>query len=196
MKNFNECINEVRSRIENLDNGYKTSQEQRCRRLSDVMNNPDNNIIPIYAETPENISEEMIERLNMYLEAGVHNVGPLAIDVEIEKALSFKDTYGKLDYIRGRLTDIKTEIQRAYNTVLFMLGYDCIKASTLGFEPLRALTMTAVISEFLHELFTMADAWPREELHFVYGDDKSKLIYLPDINGVMDMILDAYEAKH
>lgn len=65
------------------------------------------------------------------------------------------------------------------------------------FRTASFLTIRAVINEFLHELFDMADAMPRDDMHFIIDtDDMSKQIYLPDINGVMDMILDAYKAKH
>ena len=197
MKDFNERVNEVRSRIENLDNDYTTNQEQKYQCLREIMNNLDKGTNQIYLKTHETINEEMIEELNMLLENGIHRIGHLATDVEIERILSFEDTYGRLDPIKDQISNIKTEIQRAYTTVLFFLGYDCIQASDLGFEQIRALTIRAVMNEFTNELFAMADALPRDEMHFITDtDDRRKQIYLSDINGVMGMILDAYKSKH
>lgn len=197
MKNFNECVDKVRGRIDNLNNGYTTSQEQRLQCLSEIMKNTDERSHQIYLKSNISIDESIVDELMRLLEIGIQNIGHLATDVEIEKILSFEDTYSRLDPLKDQISNIRTEIQRAYTTVLFMLGYDCIQASILGLEQLRSLTIRAVINEFLHELFDMADAMPRDDMHFIIDtDDMSKQIYLPDINGVMDMILDAYKAKH
>ena len=198
MKNFNECIDKVRGRIDNLDNGYTTSQEQRLQCLSEIMKNTDERSHQIYLKSNISIDESIVDELKKLLEIGIQNIGHLATDVEIEKILSFEDTYSRLDPLKDQISNIRTEIQRAYTTVLFMLGYDCIQASILGLEQLRSLTIRAVINEFLHELFDMADAMPRDDMHFIFDtdDDKRKQIYLPDINGVMGMILDAYKSKH
>lgn len=194
---LNDCVNNIYLHISQLGESYRTSEEFRKEKLRGLIKKSEYaKELIMHNKSDIDLDDANLKNLEEFLTNGIDIHGHLLSDFELDYILSLRDSNRKINIFSKQIQKVRSQIEKAYLTVLFMIGYDSVEASKMSFIKIRALTISGVMSEFLCELIELSDAVTNHkcEAYFeveVSGDIKK--VYLDDIGGIIHVMIESWQ---
>ncbi|SHL45351.1 hypothetical protein SAMN02745136_04939 [Anaerocolumna jejuensis DSM 15929] len=194
---LNNCVNNIYQHISQLGESYRTSAEFRKEKLRElVKKNEYAKELIIYYKSDEELNDANLIKLKECLKNGIDKHGYLLTDFELEYILSLKDSDKKTNMFYKQVQEIRSSIEKAYLTILLMIGYDSVEASKMSLRKIRVLTISGVMSEFLSELVELSELVSNHESEIYFEVEDSgeiKKVYLDDINGIIHVMIESWQ---